>query len=267
MTTDSFQRATVSIQGNRGMRRSVPRHRRMAIDIAHAALRVPSFPVQRMMQLGLVDKARRSSPTRIGWAALLCHAYSEISQEIAELRDVYVEKPFEYLYRHPNAVASITINRTDDQGNERLVWGRLSGVQSSTIEQTQQMISDFTKAPLGDFFRDGLKMENRPKVLRQITWSILMRWSGRRRAKHLGTFSISNLGGWGALNAHHPLVTTTSLSMGPIQDDGQCQVVLLCDHRVIDGALAARIIHLLENRLQIETLRLLQSGDPVSVAA
>jgi hypothetical protein len=252
---------------DRGSRRAFPRHRRMAIDIAHAALTVPSFPVHRVMKLGAVDQARKRFPTRIGWAALLCYAYSEISQEIPELREVYVEKPFEYLYRHPNPVASITIQRTDEQGNERLVWGRIAESQCSTIGQTQETISRFTTSPLSDFFRDGLKMENRPKLLRRITWWILMRWSGRRRAKHLGTFSISNLGGWGALNAHHPLVTSTSLSMGPIQANGDCELVLLCDHRVLDGALAAQVVDLLEHRLRSTVLQALQSTDMPLLAA
>jgi hypothetical protein len=239
----------------------------MAIDIAHAALTVPSFPVHRVMQLGAVDDARKRHPTRVGWAALLCHAYSGISQEIPELREVYVEKPYEYLYRHPNPVASITIQRSDDQGNERLVWGRISESHRATVEQTQQAIVGFTTSPLNEFFRDGLKMESRPKLIRKLTWWILMRWSGRRRAKHLGTFSISNLGGWGALNAHHPLVTTTSLSMGPIQSNGHCEVVLLCDHRVLDGALAAQVVDLLEQRLRSTTLHSLRSADLISAVA
>lgn len=262
MAMDSHRR-----ERDRGLRRTFPRHRRMAIDIANAALTVPSFPVHRVMPLGAVDEARKRYPTRIGWAALLCHAYSRISQEISELREVYVEKPFEYLYRHPNPVASITIQRTDDQGNERLVWGRLSESQRSTIDQTQQTIARFTASPLNEFFRDGLKMENRPKPLRKLTWWILMRWSGRRRAKHLGTFSISNLGGWGALNAHHPLVTTTSLSMGPIRANGDCEVVLLCDHRVLDGALAAQVLDLLEHRLGSTTLQALQTTNPTLAVA
>lgn len=254
-------------QRDRGMRRAFPRQRRMAIDIAHAAMMVPSFPVHRVMQLGAVDEARKNNPIRIGWAALLCYAYSRISQEISALRDVYVEKPFEYLYRHPDPVASITIQRTDDQGKERLVWGRIPESDRLSLEQTQQSIKRFTTSPLNEFFRDGLKMENRPKLLRKLTWWILMRWSGRRRAKHLGTFSISNLGGWGALNAHHPLVTTTSLSMGPIQADGHCEVVLLCDHRVLDGALAAQVVDLLEHRLRSTVLQALQSTDMPLLAA
>jgi pyruvate/2-oxoglutarate dehydrogenase complex dihydrolipoamide acyltransferase (E2) component len=67
-----------------------------------------------------------------------------------------------------------------------------------------------------------------------------MRWCGRKRAKHLGTFSLSSLGHLGALNLHHPLVTATSLAMGPISQDGQCDFALICDHRVLDGVLAAR---------------------------
>jgi hypothetical protein len=221
----------------------------MAIDIALAALHIPSFPVHRCMQLGAVEDARKQYPARIGWAAILAHTYARISQDVPELRDVYVEKPVPYLYRHPNPVASITIHRLDDQRRERLVWGRLNDTHARTPEQIQHTISQFSTSSLNDFFRDGLTMEKYPGLIRRLAWRILMRWSGRRRAKHLGTFSISNLGGWGALNAHHPLVTATSLSMGPIQPDGRCEVVLLCDHRVLDGALAARVLETLERRL------------------
>lgn len=256
-----------SAHRDRGVRRAVPRQRRMAIDIARAALHVPSFPVHRQMALGTLDDARRRQPTRIGWAALLCHAYSRISQDIPELREIYVEKPIPYLYRHPNPVASITVHRTDATKGERLVWGRLSESHRWTLEQTQHAILGFSNEPIEGFFRDGIKMESRPRVIRRLTWWILMRWSGRRRAKHLGTFSISNLGGWGALNAHHPLVTTTSLAMGPIQADGKCEIVLLCDHRVLDGVLAAKIIQHLEHRLQTETLQALQSLEPTANAA
>lgn len=239
----------------------------MAIDIAHAAMRVPSFPVHRRMRLGDLEAARRQSPAKMGWAALLTSTYSQISTDIPELRDIYVEKPFPYLYRHPHPVASITIHRKDDRGSDRLVWGRLLDAQQHPLEKIQKEISGFTTAPIESFFRDGLAMERRPRLLRKLTWWILMRWSGRRRAKHLGTFSLSSLGGWGALNAHYPLVTTTGLSMGPMQSDGSCEVVLLCDHRVLDGALAANVLSLLEDRLCSEMLMALKRAQDNRVAA
>lgn len=245
---------TTSSYRDRGQRRRVPRHRRMAIDIANAALRVPSFPVHRTMKLRDVEQTRRRCHVRIGWASLLARAFARVSEECPELRDIYVENPVPYLYRHPHSVASITVHRSDEQGGERLAWGRLIDAHRSPLEQIQDSISSFATAPLDSFFRDGLQMERRPRILREFTWWVLMRWSGRRRAKHLGTFSISNLGGWGALNAHYPLVTTTGLSMGPIQSDGRCDMVLLCDHRVLDGVLAAKIIDSLERQLVTDTL-------------
>ncbi|MCU0709110.1 MAG: 2-oxo acid dehydrogenase subunit E2 [Pirellula sp.] len=239
----------VSPSRDRGSRRWLPNHRRMAVDIANAAKHVPSFPVHRRMQLGQVETIRRNMPDRIGWAALLTHTYSRLSERIPELRDIYVSKPVPYLYRHPHPIASITVHRTDDQGNERLVWGRIGNAHRMTPEETQKSIASLSLDPIESFFRDGLKMERRIGPIRAMTWSLLMQWCGRRRAKHLGTFSISNLGGWGALNAHHPLVTATSLSMGPIQKCGECDVVLLCDHRVLDGALAAKVLLDLEYSL------------------
>lgn len=243
---------------NRGERRGVPRHRRMAIDIANAAMRVPSFPVHRTMQLGEIEQLRLRLDCRIGWASLLASTYSRVSQEFPELRDIYVESPVPYLYRHPQSVASITVHRSDDQGLERLVWGRLIDPHLRQLDQIQEAISSFATSPIESFFRDGLKMERQPRMLRRFVWWVLMRWSGRRRAKHLGTFSISNLGGRGALNAHFPLVTTTALSMGPIQQDGRCDVVMLCDHRVLDGVLAANVLASVEHELSTASVREMQ---------
>jgi pyruvate/2-oxoglutarate dehydrogenase complex dihydrolipoamide acyltransferase (E2) component len=76
-----------------------------------------------------------------------------------------------------------------------------------------------------------------------------MRWAGRKRAKNLGTFSISSLGHLGALNGYHPLVTTSSLAIGPIEPTKPTDVVLLCDHRVLDGVLAAVALASLEEKL------------------
>jgi len=77
---------------------------------------------------------------------------------------------------------------------------------------------------------------------------------GRKRAKHIGTFSISSLGGQGALNLHHPLITASSLAFGPIDLEGDMDVVLICDHRTIDGVLAATALEKLEGTLQREII-------------
>lgn len=255
---------------NRGSRRWLPRSRRTAVDIAVAALKVPSFPIYRSFSLAVPESARRACTQRIGWAALLMHAYGRVAMEFEALRDVYVRYPVPYVYRHPEAVGAITIHRQDEFGEERLAWGRLVQPGLAPLNQVQNAIARFTTEPIASFYRDGLRMEKLPGPLRSLQWWGLMRWSGRKRAKHLGTFSISNLGGWGVLNAKHPLVTTTSLAMGPIDESGKCDVALICDHRVLDGVLAARALCRLEevlNHESVQALRELRATVGVNAAA
>jgi len=54
----------------------------------------------------------------------------------------------------------------------------------------------------------------------------------------------------GGLNLYHPLVTATSLAMGPISQDGHCDLALICDHRVLDGVLAIRSLNLLTDTIR-----------------
>ena len=103
--------------------------------------------------------------------------------------------------------------------------------------------------PIEQIYPDALRLERRLTPIRRLQWYLLMRWTGRKRAKHLGTFSISSLGHLGALNGYHPLVATTSLAMGPVSKNELTEIVLLCDHRVIDGVLAAKALEMLEKRL------------------
>jgi hypothetical protein len=172
--------------------------------------------------------------------------------ELPELRDVFVTRPISYLYRHPNPVASITIHRTDENRNERLVWARCASAQRRSLCEVQRDIEHVASGPIDEVFGDGLRLERQPAAFRHFQWWLLMRWSGRRRAKQIGTFSISNLSGFGALNAHHPLLAATSIAMSPLSKDGESDLVLICDHRVLDGVLAARALDRLEEVLMTD---------------
>jgi hypothetical protein len=113
--------------------------------------------------------------------------------------------------------------------------------------------------PLEQVYREGLILERFPRWIRRISWWASMQCMGRKRAKHIGTFSISSLGGQGALNLHHPLVTSSSLAFGPIDVAGEMDVVLICDHRAIDGALAATALEHLERKLKQDIIGELHS--------
>jgi hypothetical protein len=233
----------------KGMRKKFPRHRRTVLDLLYAASTVPAFPLQTNFHLEALHHARLRCRQRIGWTALFARSYAIVSQAIPELREIFVTYPSAYLYRHPDSVCSISVHRLDECGNERLIWGRIDSPETTSIDTIQDRLLSFAKDPLSQVYREGLILERSPRIARLASWWWVMRWSGRKRAKHVGTFSISSLGGQNCLNGFHPLVTTSSLAFGPIKPNGEMDVVLLCDHRVIDGMLASRALQSLEATL------------------
>ena len=90
------------------------------------------------------------------------------------------------------------------------------------------------------------------------TWSMLWRvglyTSGRRRAKHLGTFGVSVYSALGAESLHPLSPLTSTLNYGPIQPDGRVAVRIIYDHRVMDGSTVARALACLQDVLSGEML-------------
>jgi hypothetical protein len=163
------------------------------------------------------------------------------------------------MYRHPEPIASITMHRPTSPETPhlgRLVWGRFVCSESTNLQTYQDQLDAWNSMPIEQIYPDALRLERRLTPIRRLQWYLLMRWTGRKRAKHLGTFSISSLGHLGALNGYHPLVATTSLAMGPVSENQLTDVVLLCDHRVVDGVLAAKALETLEKRLEETSERL-----------
>ena len=231
------------------MRIRFPRHRLTVLDILAASRSVPAFPLHRQFQLASVERARKESVAKIGWTAIFIKSFATLCTEVPAIRDLFVRFPIRHLYRHPHSVASVSVHRLDDQGEERLMWGQLRNPESMSLADIQRELARMATAPLKDVYKDGLILERFPVLLRRIAWWWVMRFSGRKRAKHVGTFSISSLGGQGCLNAHHPVVTSASLAMGPLLEDGRMDVVMLCDHRAMDGMLGARALTRLEEIL------------------
>jgi hypothetical protein len=244
---------------NKGTKRRFPAHRQTVLDILAASRSVPAFPLLRDFQLGETEIARKACSTRIGWTAIFLKAYSLVSMEIPELRDRYVRFPREHIYRHPSPVASISIHRNDDDGNPRLIWAKIGNAETTELQVLQGQLNDALNKPLREIYRDGCILERSPKFLRRFCLWWAMNFAGRKHCKHIGTFSISSLASQNCLNAYHPLITTTSLAYAPVKENGVSPIALICDHRTIDGMLAAQALHSLESKLQNEIIIELES--------
>lgn len=238
-------------------KRSVTSHRlsggRGAVgDVAMLAQGIPLFPVERIMPLGPLAEARAALAStaggRIGWATVFLKAYALVAREMPVLRSWYAGRLWPRLAVCSESVATLAVNRVEE-GEDRLFFARLPRPDSRGLPEIQRFIADCQTKPVDEAFRRQLELEMVPGFLRRA----ILRWNMRsfspKRAGRIGTFSLSSLAGFGGTNRLHPTICTTSLSYAPLEADGRCLVTLLADHRVLDGATAARALARLEEVL------------------
>ena len=145
----------------KGSRRAFPKYRETVLDIIRVSQSVPSFPLVRTMQLGELSRVRTACSVRIAWSTLFARAYGIICKQTPELRELFVQYPYKQLYRHPHTVASLSVHRKDDAGNERLIWGRFNDPESTPLIILQQQLDSFRNAPIAEVYREGLMLERR----------------------------------------------------------------------------------------------------------
>lgn len=225
-----------------GQFRRIGSDRAMVLDVIHRANKVPSFPVERRVDVASIDDARRSTNVRISWTAVFCRAYGLASREHAPLRQMWMTWPWPRIYQSQQCVIAIAVNRQMQSG-ERLFFGRVSAPDSRSLSDIQRDLDRFQNDPPSRVFQSQWRGARLPTALRRLAWWWRMDVDHKNRARRMGTGSISSLAGQGVTNRLHPCMMTSSLSFGPMEDDGRCLLTLQCDHRVIDGAAAARALN------------------------
>lgn len=225
----------------------LPTSRALPSDIASMAARMPTARVDFWVNLSTLSAIRASSSPRVSWAALFIRAYGLVTEELPYTRQTYWRWPFPHVYQHAYSVAMLAVQR---ENPARLCWGRISNPAALPLSAIQSWIDRYQTEPVSKAFRKQVWFSRFPMLARRVLWWLVMNVSGRRRGRQLGTFSISSLAGQGLLNRDHPTLATTSLSYGPIQPNGDCQLTLLYDHRILDGMQAARALQRLRDHLQ-----------------
>ena len=231
-----------------GTTRAIGRQRAIVLDVVRYAAKVPSFPVERHVDIQALASLRERSPSRISWTALFARAYGLASREHSQLREIYVAWPWPRVYTSPDCVLSLAVNRQMPDG-ERLFFGRIHSPDKRSLTSIQADIENFQTEDPSQVFRSQWRGSKLPSLLRRIGWWWRMDIDFKNRARRIGTGSISALAGQGVTNRLHPCIMTSSFSFGPMESDGRSLVTLQCDHRVIDGAAAARALNGLCNFL------------------
>ncbi len=224
-------------------------NRALVVDSCHYARRIPLFPIERQLDLARLAELRTRAPRRVSWSVLFLKGFALVAARHAALRQTFFRWPWPHLYEHPLSVATLAISR-QYLGEERLCWGVFSAPERASLAELQERLDRYQSDPVEKAFRRQVQLSRMPGPLRAIGWRLSLDFSGVKRAKRLGTFSMSSVAGQGAVNRFHPTILTSSLSYGPLDSAGRALVTLICDHRVLDGKLAATALQELETVLQ-----------------
>jgi hypothetical protein len=219
--------------------------RRFVCDFLEAAHGVPTVPTQRRMKLGNLRAAREAHPARPPWTALFTKAYSLTALEVPELRRAYVKIPWGHLVEYEGSVASFAVER-EYRGERGIFFGRIRKPERRTLTDITNIIRELQNGPIEENpdFRRTLWMCSLPGPLRRLAWWVGLNY-GRQRSNYVGTFGVSVYSALGA-ESLHPIAPVNTLNYGVISPDGEVDVRLTYDHRVMDGATVARALARLE---------------------
>ncbi|MBA4019495.1 MAG: hypothetical protein C0483_20205 [Pirellula sp.] len=240
-------------------------HRVLVCDLLHFAKQVPSIPVQRRMQLAVVQEARNAARPRPSWCVLFTKAFARVAAEMPELRRAYLGFPSERFYEHPESVASISVERMRG-GKRRLAFAKLTRPESRPLVVLDRYLKRFANSHDGNMgvAQLALKIARLWRPIRLAVWWLGLNLSGTFRSRRLGTFGVSVYSSLGAESLHPIAPLPFVLNYGVIQPNGEVDVRIIYDHRILDGATIARALALLEETLQgemVAELQSLQHGD------
>src|SRR5262249_61422420 len=139
---------------------------------------------------------------------------------------------------------------------EAVLFAHLRDPHTEGLRQIDEALQAYKEAPVESLplYRRMRRLTRLPRPLRRLLWWASVSVSGHRRARLLGTYGVTTLGGLGAAVHEIPSPVTTTLSYGVFRPDGSVDVHLSLDHRVLDGAPLARALEDMERVLRCEIL-------------
>jgi hypothetical protein len=229
--------------------------RRLVTDLMNCHQQVPTATVDRRMDLAALVAARQGCTPRPSWAAVFAKAYALVARSYPELRRSYMAFPWARLYEHPSSTAAINVER--QLPNEAVVTQCLiRRPDNRSLTEMDGIVRAFQDEPPERlrWYRRAVAMSKVPWPIRPLVWRGALNVSGRCRCHHFGTFGLSSVAAQGAGLLQVIPVPTSMLHYGLFNQAGDLDVRLTWDHRVMDGAVTARILVELERTLQGEIL-------------
>jgi hypothetical protein len=246
--------------------RWVSRHRRLSLprlwanDFVHFAAASATVGGTYSVRVKSVAAARRNCQPLIGWAAILTKAMALTAARWPQLRQCYMPLPWPHLYEHPCCIASLVVER--EWKGERAIFGdQIHAPETISLREIDDRLRGIKGAQIETLggFRRIIRITRYPLLLRRLLWSVVLKGSGRLRARYFGTFCLNLLAGRNMQVSQSLTLHPISVFHGPLQPDGIMKLHVFFDHRVIDGAGAARWLADLEATLNRDIVAELNS--------
>jgi pyruvate/2-oxoglutarate dehydrogenase complex dihydrolipoamide acyltransferase (E2) component len=240
----------------RGRSIAISPYRSVVTDLMHFSRQIPAVTAERRLDLHRLVEARAAAPRRPRWTVLFSKAYAMLGRDYPDLRRAYVKFPRHHLYEHPHSIAALNVTRRVGE-EDVVIFCLIRSPENRSLAEMDEMVRVHQEEPV-----EALRAYRRMKAVGCIPWPLrhLFWWSslnmfGRRRCHNFGTFSISSIGAQGAGLVTIIPVLTSALHYGQFDASGTLDMRLTFDHRVLDGAQAARILTDFEAVLTREIVR------------
>lgn len=230
-------------------------HRRWMNEIVRFGLKSPVMGGNFTINVAEVAAARRATNPPTAWSAIFIKAIALAGRDWPELRTAYLPYPWPRLYLAPTSTAAVILER-QWKGAHAVFIDFVHRPETRPLPLIDYILRDFRRMRIERIgaYRRLIRLARLPWFLRRPLMSLALHWSGRLRAKYCGSFSVQSF----ATRRGSVMQSTTPLTFSfihaPVRPNGDVDLQLLMDHRVIDGMQAARIVHAVEAVMKGEIL-------------
>jgi hypothetical protein len=232
-----------------GKRRRISFARQFIIDVMAFSKNAPLISIERTMQIATLVEARQANPARPPWSGIFAKGFAIVARQMPELRRAYLSAPFPHIFEFEENVVAIAYDAAlHDEAT--VLPARIKNPENWPLAGFRFKLDEMAAPDLWqrDFYRTLRIISYLPAPFRRLIWWFALNVP-RLRKRWFGTFLITSVGELGAdlLNPIAPI--SPLLTYGPIDPHNGVRVRLIFDHRIFDGATAARALARLEESL------------------
>jgi hypothetical protein len=205
------------------------------------------------INIAQVAAARKMRRPPIAWGAIWVKAVALASRKWPELRTAYLPFPWPRLYLHPNAVATLAVERGWN-GRPAVFFDQVKCPELLSLVEIDVILRGLKRRPVESVggYRRLIRFSRLPWIVRRPLWSFALQWCGWLRSRYFGTYSVHSF----PVRRAQVMQSTTPLSFsliyGNVNPDGDVLIQLMMDHRIVDGLTSHRIMLAIEAAMKAD---------------